>query len=62
VLSCERQRHSALPLADGVELAGPSVHYPTLILADRITLAHLSVKSTLNLPNSAGEPVNEVLA
>jgi hypothetical protein len=39
--------------ADGL---APSVHYPTLMLADRITLAHLSVNST-TLPNSALELV-----
>ena len=35
--------------------------YSALMLAARITLPHFSFSSTMNLPNSAGEPVSTML-
>ena len=40
---------------------GPGADYSALMLAARTTLAHFSVSSAMNLPNSAGEVWNTVL-
>ena len=40
-------------------LAGMLLH-SGLMFAERITLAHFSVSSTMNLPKSVGEPVSTV--
>src|SRR6516165_8912663 len=52
-----RQRLSSTEFME--YLAGMLLH-SGLMFAERITLAHFSVSSTMNLPKSVGEPVSTV--